>query len=231
MPLLAAENPRLAENLSQMALRLRLDEECLSALAVADPMPTVPQLRQMHSAVRSRVLEQFLRSSGVREPEQTHVAMAEALVFSEKPSAKAMFPGGVHIGREYDRLVLLEQQEAPETITLHIGDVLALPQWGVTVRCMMAEEIINSKEVFTVHGVGDVVLRSRQTGDSMRLNIGTCTLKKLFTERKIPAHRRAFIPVVADRQGVLGVWGIGANVDRLADRLPAMQIHFEPLEK
>ena len=128
-------------------------------------------------------------------------------------------------------IMLLKQQETPETVALRVGDVLALPQWGVTIRCVMAEEIINTKEVFTVHVDGDVVLRARQTGDRMRLNIGTCTLKKLFADRKIPAHRRSFIPVIADKQGVLGVWGIGANVDRLADRLPALQIRFEPLEK
>lgn len=228
MPLLKAENPSFAVNASQMAMELREDA---AALEHMEQLPPVSQLRQMMPAMRSRALAKFLKENGVLEPERNHIRLAEALVFSEKPSAKAMFPGGVHIGREYDRLVLLEQQEAPESMALHIGDVLSLPQWGVTVRCVMAEEITNTKEVFTVHGVGDVMLRARQTGDRMRLNIGTCTLKKLFADRKIPAHRRAFIPVVADEQGVLGVWGIGANVDRLADCLPAMQIRFEPLEK
>ena len=227
MPLLKAENPSFAVNASQMAMELREDA---AALEYMEELPPVSQLRQMMPAMRSRALAKFLKANGVLEPERSHIRLAEALVFSEKPSAKAMFPGGVQIGREYDRLVLLEQQEVPMPVTLHIGDVLQLPGWGVTVRCVQAEEIINTKEIFTVHGDEEIVLRSRQTGDRMRLNIGTCTLKKLFADRKIPAHRRAFIPVVADAQGVLGVWGIGANVDRLAHCLPAMQIRFEPLE-
>ena len=68
-------------------------------------------------------------------------------------------------------------------------------------------------------------------GDSIRLNAGERTLKKLFVDRKIPAHQRNRIPVIADEKGVLGVWGIGANVDRLAQKLPALQIRFKPLKK
>ena len=39
MPLLTAENPRIAENLSQMALRLREDEACLSQLSRYETLP------------------------------------------------------------------------------------------------------------------------------------------------------------------------------------------------
>jgi tRNA(Ile)-lysidine synthase len=78
--------------------------------------------------------------------------------------------------------------------------------------------------------VGGITLRARQPGDQIRLNAGTCTLKKLFIDRRIPAHQRPHIPVLTDEQGVLGVWGIGANVDRLATQLPAMQIRLEQLE-
>ena len=99
MPLLKAENPRLAENVSEMALRLREDEDYLSRQAALEPFPTVQTLKQMEPAIRSRCLEVLLKSCGVREPEQSHIAAAEALVFSEKPSARAQMPGGIVIGR------------------------------------------------------------------------------------------------------------------------------------
>ena len=57
MPLLKAENPSLAENLSAMALRLRQDEAALDRLATIQPMPSVDELKAMAPAVRSRVLE------------------------------------------------------------------------------------------------------------------------------------------------------------------------------
>ena len=228
MPLLTEENPRLAENMSQMAMELRFDAD---ALETADSNCTVSQLRTMSPAMRSRALHRFLKENGVLEPERNHIRALESLVFSIKPSARANLPGAVTIARNYDRLELLKNDPTPEAVELRPGQTLQLPQWGFEVSCVMAEEIINTKEIFTVNATEPVVMRPRQAGDSIRLNAGTCTLKKLFIDRKIPANRRDRIPVFSDAQGVLGVWGIGANVDRLAHTLPAVQIRLEPLEK
>jgi hypothetical protein len=52
-------------------------------------------------------------------------------------------------------------------------------------------------------------------------------LKKLFIDRKIPASMRSKIPVLADERGVLGIPGIGANLDRVAKDLPCVQFVFE----
>ena len=227
MPLLKAENPRLADKLSDMAMELRHDAQALESL---DACQDISELRAMAPALRSRTLHRFLKENGIREPERSHVRALETLVFSEKPSARVSFPGGVTIGRNYDRLEVLQNIPAPAAVVLTLGDRLELPQWGVSVSCEEAKEIINTKDIFTVNAGVPVVLRPRQTGDSMRLNAGTCTLKKLFIDRKIPAYQRPHIPVLADEQGVLGVWGIGANVDRLARELPAVQIRLEPLK-
>ena len=69
-------------------------------------------------------------------------------------------------------------------------------------------------------------MRSRRSGDSMRLPGGTKSLKKLYIDRKIPASRRHQIPVIADERGVAGVYGFGANLDRLS---PGVEIRFELL--
>ena len=227
MPFLKEENPRLAENLSQMAMELRQDAQ---ALELDGKLPSVGELREMDPALRSRKISRFLKENGVPEPERSHIRAVDSLIFSEKPSARTNLPGAVTVGRDYDRLVVLEQKTAPDEVTLLPGDTLQLPQWGMMASYVPAQQIINTKEIFTVSASGPVVLRSRQAGDSIRLNAGTCTLKKLFIDRKIPAHQRPYIPVLADGQGVLGVYGIGANVDRLAAQLPAMQIRLEVLK-
>lgn len=226
MPLLKEENPRLAENLSDMAMELRFDAQALESFG---ELSTVSELKHMAQAVRSRMIHRFLKENGVSEPERSHIRAVEALVFSEKPSARTNLPGGVTVGRNYDRLEVQSITQAPESVELNIGDILILPQWGLKVTCVNAEDIQNTKDVFTVQTAGRVILRSRQTGDSIRLNAGTCTLKKLFIDRKIPAYRRSFVPVLVDEQGVLAVGGIGANVDRLTKLLPAVQIRLEAL--
>lgn len=229
LPLLKEENPRLVENLSQMALRLREDEDLLSAQANFAILPSVESLKTMHPALRSRVLERFLKENGVKEPEDTHIALTEALVCSEKPSARACLPGGITVARCYDRLEVLTAQAPLEAAVLLCPGEIRLP--GLRVTCQPAETIVNTPEAFTVNPRGRICLRSRQPGDSIRLSGGTKSLKKLFIDRKIPVSQRDRLPVVCDEAGILGVYKIGTNLDRAAESLPAVSIRFEKLEK
>lgn len=225
MPLLAAENPRIAENLSQMALRLREDEILLSQQADFETLPSVGNLKTMPKAQRTRILAEFLERSGVKEPEESHISLVEALVFSERPSARASLPGGVTITRSYDRLEVLQEDVGLESITLPCPGEVMLP--GLCVTCTPAIEIIQTPDTFTVLPVGAMTLRSRQSGDYLRLSGGSKSLKKLFIDRKIPASQRSQIPVLCDESGILGVYSIGVNQDRAAADLPAVTIRFE----
>lgn len=227
IPLLKQENPRLSENLSAMAMRLRQDEESLSQIPDLTDGLDVNELRTMQPAQRSRILDAFLKSVGVSEPESATIGQAEALVMSDSPSAKAKFSGGVTVCRRYDRLVGIRGEAPLEAVALPCPGTVELPGLGLQVRCSLAEEIVNTEAVFTLCPSGSMVLRCRQTGDSMRLPGGSRSLKKLFIDRKIPADRRDRIPVLADEAGVLGVHGIGVNRDRVAQELPAVQIRFE----
>ena len=229
MPLLTQENPRLAENLSQLAQRLRQDEQLLASLADGPP-PDIPALREMPPAQLSRVLERFLKESGVREPEAEHIRLARELVFSQKPSASAAFPGGITVRRCYDRLEAVEADAPLETIPLPVDGCVELPEAGLRVRCCPAEDTKCDSFSFTVGVLHDPVIRCRQSGDTIRLPGGTKSLKKLFIDRKIPAHRRKIVPVIADDLGVVGVYGIGVHQDRATTSLPATRIRFEPID-
>ena len=228
MPLLAAENPRIAENLSQMALRLREDESCLSQLSSYETLPKVETLRTLPSAVRSRMLERFLKENGVREPEDVHIAQAEVLVFSDSPSASAAFPGGVTLSRQYGHLTANPTGEAFTPVTLTCpGSAEAA---GIRITCEPAGELAQSENLLTVCPSGKISIRPRQTGDKIRLSGGSKSLKKLFIDRKIPAADRERIPVVCDEIGILGVYSIGVNLDRAAQILPAVTIRFERIQ-
>lgn len=227
MPLLTAENPRLAENLSAMALRLRQDEEALSDLARFAVLPDIQTLQTLPPAVRGRMLERFLKESGVREPEARHIALAERLIDSDKPSASARFPGGVILRRGYDRLEALPPETPMVPVPLPLPGTAELPELGLRVIAEPADGIVQSPSVFTVAPVGTAVLRCRQAGDEIRLSGGSKSVKKLFIDRKIPAVRRLRIPVLADDAGVLGIYGIGVNLDRVPQALPAIRVRFE----
>ncbi len=228
LPLLREENPKIAENVSAMALRLRQDEAYIRSGLAHRPVTDVAALKALPPALRSRELERFLRENGVKEPEGDHIARLESLLYSEKPSAMAQFPGGVTVDRRYDTLAVREAQAALIPTPLPCPGCALLP--GMRVVCGAGEDVVNTAEIFTVQPQGQMVLRPRQPGDAMRLSGGTKSLKKLFIDRKIPAALRCGIPVLADDGGVLGVWGIGVNLDRAAKTLPAVQIRFQPTD-
>ena len=227
MPLLKGENPSLAENLSAMAQRLRQDEAALDHLATQHADATVTELRTMESALRNRIIEKFLKANGVGEPEAQHIALAEALVFSDRPSAYAAFPGGVTVGRNYDRLVVIDNAAPLEITTLACPGITDLPRIGLRAICEPAMGQPVGKEAFTVTVSGTPVIRSRMTGDAMRFPGGTKTLKKWFIDEKIPASRRNRIPVIADADGILGVYGAGANLNRVTGPGVPWHIRFE----
>ncbi len=226
MPLLKKENPRLAENLSDMALRLREDEAALREDVDFSQGLSVQALLNMPKARQSRVIGAFLEYCGVKEPEAEHIALGLALTDSQKPSAQAAFPGGIILCREYGRLVKQAKKETFVARNLLCPGITEIPELGLQVICTEAKEIINTVDTFTVEHIQEAVIRCRQSGDAMRLPGGARLLKKLFIDRKIPAHQRQQIPVVADVGGVVGVYGVGVNLDRQAPCLPAVQIRI-----
>jgi len=166
-----------------------------------------------------------LKDAGCREPERSHIAQTQALLWSERPSAKITLPGGVTVARNYGKLEIPENNAALCETMLPCPGSVALD--GLRITCMPAQTIENTPDTFTVYPRGTMVLRSRMAGDSIRLPGGTKSLKKLFIDKKIPAAKRLRIPVLADDAGVLGVYTIGADMCRRAEGLPAVQIRFE----
>ena len=61
--------------------------------------------------------------------------------------------------------------------------------------------------------VGKLVVRTRQSGDSIRLANRGCTktLNKLFNELSIPTYLRDSIPVISDDKGVVWIYNIGVS--------------------
>lgn len=225
MPLLRQENPAFAPNLSATALRLRQDEAALEAAAEAEKTNDVAALRRLQPAVRNRVLSSFLQQAGVKEPEAAHISALEKLVFSAKPSAKAHFPGGITVARNYEALEVLTEEESLLPQELLCPGTVQLPD--VQITCKANTQTTNTAASFAVVPKGRLVVRSREAGDAIRLSGGTKSLKKLFADKKIPAARRDRVPVIADDEGVVGVVGIGANLKRISEADDAVRIEIE----
>ena len=176
------------------------------------------------------MLAQILLDAGVREPEAEHIQLLERLVYSQKPSAKADFPNGITIARNYDILEVCGINKEIDMQLLTCPGITDFPELGLRIVCQCnGNNQERTATSFAVAPRGEMVLRARAAGDTIRLSGGTKSLKKIFIDQKIPVHRRGLIPVIADDEGVLGVVGFGANLDRLSNDNEAVRICVEYL--
>ena len=248
VPLLKEENPSLCETAFRMCRLLEADEAQLSAQAEAAlRQARLPEgircsaLAAYPEAIRTRAVKLLLDQIHAPKLSARHIGSVDRLLFSECPSARISLPGGFTAQREYDRLLLTADSPAAfEPVALSIGESAILQPLGLRVCCEWQEnfsEIQNTLSTFavkcdTIGSTEQILLRPRRTHDVMRTSGGRKTLKKLMIDRKIPLRKRDLIPVAADKHGILGVYGIGVNLDRAA--APggrALIIRIEEIEK
>ena len=249
IPLLKEENPSLGETAFRMCRILAEDNKILQQQATQALQSArlanglrCSALRAYPDAVRTRAVRLFLSDIHAPKLSQAHIEAVDRLLFTESPSASVCLPGGYTARRDYDRLYLSADTPAPgfTPVQLQPGRSCVLPDAGFRVSCRIKEnfpEIQNTLSTFavkydTIDNHSGITIRPRQTQDSMRVRGGRKTLKRLMIDRKIPAASRASVPVVCDACGVLGVYGIGINLDRAAaagER--AVIITIEEIEK
>jgi tRNA(Ile)-lysidine synthase len=246
IPVLMELNPRLHEAVLSTTELLRADEAYLSGLAAAfvegqeADAVSCQALNAQPKPVASRVIRQMAGT----ELSARHVDNILTLCRKENPSGELSLPA-VKARREYDRLVFERGIPARsfEPVTLQIGERAQLPELGLTVsaRYYSAEQYASQKPeeinksfttyLFKTDNIcGKIVIRPRKTGDKINLfgGNGSKTLKKLFIEKRIPKMRRSLIPVIADDEGPLAVYGIGQDLRALPEsECAALEIIFE----
>lgn len=227
MPLLQAENPNLTETLSRMTKLLRQEDDYLQqqvdallAQAVREDGYDCPTLLAAEPVLRRRAIRQLLPNS---KPAMTHVEAVEQLLSRLDGSAAIELPGGYVAQRTYDRLTFETAETARvfSSFILKANETVPIPELGMTVSLkgpMLLREPVDNQTTFAIMFDNDPVVevRPRQTGDIISLAVGRKTLKKWMIDRKIPAKKRDFLPVFADKKGIFAVFGLGAAADRTA---------------
>ncbi|MEA4931643.1 MAG: tRNA lysidine(34) synthetase TilS, partial [Anaerolineaceae bacterium] len=129
---------------------------------------------------------------------------------------------GMEFDKQYDMLSFngTADEQLQEKI-ISMGETVETEKYLISCREGSAEQIndpetsllcFKSEKIY-----GNIRISTRQTGDTLRQkNRGvTKSLKKLFSEARIPPSRRNNVVVLRDDVGVLGVLGFGED-DRAA---------------
>ncbi|MCL1829436.1 MAG: tRNA lysidine(34) synthetase TilS [Oscillospiraceae bacterium] len=222
VPVLKEINPAFAENVFRSSELLREDEGFISSEAedfinknLKENSLPAAELKSLPRAVSARVLRQAVKA----QPAAERIEALYALCGGDGPSSTAEI-NGVCVRREYSRLVF---GAPPQTVLsaseLKPGDTLILPEAGFEILCRKTDdcpEFNNSLNIFFFQSesvCGKISVRCRRGGDEIRILGRNCTksLKKLFSDAKIPRAKRESIPVIADEVKVLAVYGFGQD--------------------
>jgi len=176
-------------------------------------------LLELHPSVRGRLLRDLAAELGGRLSEAgTHLAVEFT---SSGSSGRHMRPcGRLELRRDLGRLVLVASRpragEVPVVIAdsgegsavARIGGIPWRVRWGRGRGAPGAERLSVDAVRFPL------VVRGREPGDRLRMEYGTKKVKKLLLEARVPAARRAEVPVLADATGrVLWVVGVARSRD------------------
>lgn len=210
IPLLQAENPNLTAAVGRMTDLLRqengyLDRAARALLeeAACDGGWQCSCLQAADPVLRRRALRLILDE--ISDPSLTHVEAAEKLLERENGSAFVSLPGGYILRREYGLLKPVQPSNyVPEAVSMAMREVSAL------------SEPVDGKTVFALKPGYAIAMRSRQTGDALRLSGGSKSVKKLMIDRKIPAALRDTLPVITCDGICAAVYGLGTHLDYAA---------------
>jgi tRNA(Ile)-lysidine synthase len=199
------------------------------------------RLRDYDPAVATRILRNVLRQFGaVLDRAGTRTALQ---FISEAPSGRELqLPGGLRIFTEFetarverlrqglpDEPLMLASPPQPGAVAhgcLRIGgrELRVAWQtiiWGETPSPDLLDQLWSAALRLDALQF-PLLLRRWEPGDRIRTASGTRTLKKLFTDRRIPRSQRSMRPVLVDRAGrVLWI----AGVQLAADVAPDAQHH------
>ena len=226
--------PGFAARMADAAARLREDEALLDRLA-GETLGEVEEgpeglslpaerIAGLPGPLAVRAARRLLgrMNGGEDNCSAPHLEGLLRLCRSPDPSARLALPGGLTARREYDRLVLArERAPAPmEARPLPMPGSCPAGKWLVICEAAVrGGEPQGPWEFWLDRGaVSSLTVRPRRTGDRLKLaGRPAKTVKKWCIERKIPAHLRDGLPVLALDGRPAAVAGLGADESLLAE--------------
>ncbi len=197
-------------------------EKQLSGL-MKDGKLIVAPLLKLHPALLARVLCRYLSSVPGASFEAVHVDLISQNL--DRAGFALTLPGNIRI--KTDGTYLFQDNavpacDIPANVRLAKHSLRPVPFY----RNILKFEIFDAAavieyccEYIDYEKIDDFIeIRTPLTGDRVRLSKRNCTktLKKLYTEMKIPAAERKELPVIADSRGVIWAYGAGVDSSRLA---------------
>ena len=212
VPALKKVNPSAEQRTAQMCRSLREDEEFLSEMAMKiynlclkNGCLDAELLGIQHPAIIKRVIAIYLFEQFGLTLDSLHIENCLKIASS---SGKTGLWGGFSALCEKGRFFVLKDDEKEDEISFLVETEEINLKSEQKINNLLLKNAIDCGKIN-----GSLTLRSRLPSDSIRLKGRNCTktLKKLFSEKKIPLNMRDSLPVACDDSGVVWVYKLGVS--------------------
>jgi len=225
-------NPRIEENLAQMAEILRQDDEYIRN-SVQEALKStyiqnqsnriislnIEYIKGLAPAIRSRLFKKILESLN---PEKngfsfSNIKALERLAQITESGKRFSLPLGIEAKREYDNLILKRDKACLKQVDyeypVNIPGIIYVKETNRTIsiektsRDKMDRHSKNKVYLDLDKIQQPVILRNRRDGDRFQpLGMkGRQKIKSLFINRKIPRHKRNEIMLLVDQNSVIWI--------------------------
>ena len=209
VPVLKELNSSVEKNSMRAARSLCEDNDFIDSVAKSNfderyknGKLNVVDLEKLHIALQKRIIKLYLLNIGVKDLDNLHLVSALKI---------ALKGGKTQISDKFNLVCkegfLCKLEEEPSVFSVEVSkENFKFTENNKKIHNLLLKNAIDCDKI-----VGELVLRNRVAGDEIRLKGRNCTktLKKLFTEAKIPLCERDVWPVAADDSGILWIHNIG----------------------
>ena len=246
MPVLRDLNPQFSQTLAANLRHIREDRSFLEGLAKislaveesSDGLSlSARDLTDLPRPVAVRWVKQILTRLDRHQISAVHLDSILDLAATESPSAQITLPQGLLVRRVYDRVVFSVEAHAAPSLTPKALSGPGTHTWGdwvITLEEALCPDhpLQSPYDCWLRLAPFPLILRSRRTGDSLRLpGRSRKTLKKWHIEAKIPRHLRDSLPLLTNGDDqLLTAAGLGPDEAHTAQPgQPALHVRFSNL--
>lgn len=227
VPALRKVNPSVNKTVATMCASLREDEEFLSSfakriylLAQREDCLDSEVLKVQPSSIIKRVIALYLEDRFATKTDSLHLESLKDILIS---GGKTSINNGITAICKNGRFYFYSDKTQTSKPVYFVQQKETFVKSSSNVNNLFLKNAVDCDKIN-----GKLTIRTREPSDKIRLSGRNCTksLKKLMNELKIPEELRDVIPVAADDDGVVWVYGVGADERVAVDKNTNKAIEF-----
>ncbi len=220
IPVLKSFNESAENAVSRMTASIREDEDFINKVVkkeynelCRDGVLSADEIRILHPAIAKRIIAMHCDIFGIKV-DNFHINRIYNICVK---GGKISLSGDMTAYYDNGILKIASAKKAYSNVTYSVD--ITKQNNDLFENCEKVHNLLLKNILDCDKIVGQLVLRNRESGDTVRLKNKNCTktLKKLFCEYKIPLGERNVWPVLADDFGIVWIHKIGVAERCAAD--------------